>query len=82
MRTIVDFLFGLFIGMSPDEIQFKRNVKKLKNENWFKEKYDDALYYERIFQDADIRNYLTQKGIVKKLRNDKKEKEHFLSIIK
>ncbi|WP_261134440.1 hypothetical protein [Bacillus sp. Marseille-Q3570] len=81
MRTVFDFIFGLFIGVSPDEIQFQRNVKNLRKEKWFNDLYGNAFVYEQITQNGKVRKYLSQKNIVNKIKNDKKEKDMFLNMV-
>ncbi|WP_261134840.1 hypothetical protein [Bacillus sp. Marseille-Q3570] len=77
-----NFVVGLFIGVSPEEIQFKRNVKNLRKEKWFSDLYGNAYIYEQITQNGEARKYLSQKNIVNKLRSDKNEKDLFLKMVK
>jgi hypothetical protein len=80
MRKLIDFISGLFIGLSPDEIDFKRNLKTLSNEDWFKEFYNDARHFDKI-NSPKIREYLTKDGITEILKQDNNEREEFIKLL-
>lgn len=82
-KVIVAFLLGLFLSgaVDLDDLKFRRNIRKLKKEQWFKEFSDNGRYYESIYQNQALKNYLTQKGIVQRILQDKDERETFLGFI-
>lgn len=82
--TIGSVILGLIFmgGLDLDDIRFQRNLRKLKKESWFKELSDNGWYYERIFQNEVVREYLLQDKIVEKLKNDVQERNYLISIIK
>ena len=82
-KLIGAFLLGLFLSgaVELDDLKFRRNIRKLKKEQWFKEFSDNGRYYESIYQNPALKDYLTQKGIIERILQDKDEKEKFLSFI-
>jgi len=80
MRKLIDFVLGLFIGLSPDEIKFNRNLKILSNEDWFKNFYNDARLFDKI-NSPRIREYLTKDGIAEKLKQDNNERDNFIKML-
>lgn len=69
-------------GLDLDEIKFQKNIRMLKKEVWFKELSDNAIYYERIFHNEVVREYLLQDNIVVKIKNDEQERYKLISLIK
>ncbi|KPL61007.1 hypothetical protein [Rossellomorea vietnamensis] len=83
--TIGSVILGLLFmggGLDLDDIRFQRNIRKLKKEGWFKELSDNGLYYERIFHNEAVREYLLQDNIVVKVKNNEQERNHLISLIK
>ena len=82
-KVIAAVILGLLFsgGIDLDDLKFKRNIRKLKKEKWFKELCDDGRYYESIFQNEELKDYLTGERIVEKILHTKEEKERFLSFI-
>ncbi|WGG44626.1 hypothetical protein [Rossellomorea sp. DA94] len=78
--VILGFLF--MGGLDLDDIKFQKNIRKLKKEGWFKELSDNGMYYERIFHNESVREYLLQENIVVKLKNDEEERYKLISLIK
>ena len=78
--VILGFLF--MGGLDLDDIRFQKNIRKLKKEGWFKELSDNGMYYERIFHNEAVREYLLQENIVVKIKNDGEEKYKLISLIK
>ncbi|MCA1031269.1 hypothetical protein LCL95_09555 [Bacillus timonensis] len=77
------FLGLLFMGgLDIDDIKFSRNIRKLKKESWFKELSDNGYYYEKIYQNPRIREYLRQDHIVEKIIRNEHERTYFISLIK
>jgi hypothetical protein len=77
------FVLGLLFSgaVDLDDLKFRRNIGKLKKEKWFKELSDNGRFYESIYQNEALKEYLTQKGIVERILHDKDEKEQFLRFI-
>lgn len=69
-------------GLDIDDIRFHKNIRKLKKEGWFKELSDNANYYERIFHNEVVREYLLQDNIVEKIKKDEQERNNLISLIK
>lgn len=82
-KVIAAVVVGLLFsgGIDLDDLKFKKNIRKLKKEKWFKELCDDGRYYESIFQNEELKDYLTEERIVEKILHNKEEKERFLSLI-
>jgi hypothetical protein len=82
-KVIAAVILGLLFsgGIDLDDLKFKRSIRKLKKEKWFKELCDDGRYYESIFQNEELKDYLTGERIVEKILHNKEEKERFLSFI-
>lgn len=69
-------------GIDLDDIKFRKNIKKLNRESWFRELSDNGIYYEKIYQNQEFQNYLCQDNIVEKVINDEKERSYLISMIK
>ncbi|KIL50609.1 hypothetical protein KP78_06100 [Jeotgalibacillus soli] len=69
-------------GIDLDDIKFRKNIKKLKRESWFRELSDNGIYYEKIYQNQEFQYYLRQDNIVEKVINDEKERSYLISLIK
>ncbi|WP_061809445.1 hypothetical protein [Rossellomorea vietnamensis] len=69
-------------GLDLDDIRFQKNIRKLKKEGWFKELSDNGMYYERIFHNEAVREYLLQENIVVKINNDEGKRNKLISLIK
>lgn len=85
LGTIGSVILGLLFmggGLDVDDIRFQKNIRKLKKEAWFKELSDNAIYYERIFHNEVVREYLLQDNIVGKIKNDEQERYKLISLIK
>jgi hypothetical protein len=92
MKNFFKLLFGLVLslilgllfmgGIDLDDIKFRKNIRRLKRESWFRELSDNGIYYEKIYQNQEFQNYLCQDNIVEKVMNDEKEKSYLLSLIK
>lgn len=92
MKKIIKTIFYLFLSFilgvlflgSVDlyDIRFKSNIRRLKKEVWFKNLNDSAVYYEKIYQNQKLKDYLSQDNIVKKILEDEQEKEYLISLIK
>ncbi|MEH7444164.1 hypothetical protein V7201_17770 [Bacillus sp. JJ1122] len=82
-KVIAAVILGLLFsgGIDLEDLKFKKNIRKLKKEKWFKELCDDGRYYESIFQNEGLKDYLTEERIVEKILHNKEEKERFLSFI-
>jgi hypothetical protein len=83
-KFIAAFILGLLFsgGLDMDDIKFQRNIRKLKKEKWFKDMSDNGRYYESIYHNQELKNYLITNGITDKIINNKEERERFLSFIK
>lgn len=81
---IISLILGLLFmgGIDLDDIKFRKNIKKLKRESWFRELSDNGIYYEKIYQNQEFQNYLCQDNIVEKVINDEKERSYLISLIK
>lgn len=76
-------LLGLLFGggIDLDDIKFQRNIRKLKKEAWFRKLESDGLYYERIYQNPKVREYLLQDKVVDRITKNENEKEHLIQLI-
>ncbi|WP_041086186.1 hypothetical protein [Jeotgalibacillus soli] len=87
-RLIFGFIISLILGLlfmggiDLDDIKFRKNIKKLKRESWFRELSDNGIYYEKIYQNQEFQYYLRQDNIVEKVINDEKERSYLISLIK
>ncbi|MEH7883912.1 hypothetical protein V7654_06260 [Bacillus sp. JJ1609] len=83
LKVIVAVILGLLFsgGIDLDDLKFKRNIRKLKKEKWFKELCADGRYFESIYQNEELKDYLTGERIVEKILHNKEEKESFISFI-
>jgi hypothetical protein len=81
---VLSLILGLLFmgGIDLDDIKFRKNIRRLKRESWFRELSDNWIYYEKIYQNQEFQNYLCQDNIVEKVMNDEKEKSYLLSLIK
>ncbi|PFG05309.1 hypothetical protein [Bacillus sp. es.034] len=84
LGTIGSVILGIIFmgGLDLDDIRFQKNIRKLKKEGWFKELSDNGMYYERIFHNEAVREYLLQDNIVVKIKNDGEERYKLISLIK
>ncbi|UTE76719.1 hypothetical protein [Rossellomorea sp. KS-H15a] len=84
LGTIGSVILGLLFmgGLDLDDIRFQKNIRKLKKEGWFKELSDNGMYYERIFHNEAVREYLLQENIVVKINNDEGKRNKLISLIK
>ncbi len=88
LKLIFGIVFSIILGFifsggfDLDDIKFSRNIRKLKKERWFKELSDNGFYYEKIYQNQKVQDYLCQDNIVEKIRNNEQERNYFLSLIK
>jgi hypothetical protein len=81
VRTLIDFLLGLFLGLDPSEMTFKRNIKRLRKEEWFKKLSDDARYYENIYLNPVLKDYINKEGTLERIFQNEREKQYFISKI-
>ncbi|MCA1055459.1 hypothetical protein LCM10_10725 [Rossellomorea aquimaris] len=87
MKKIFKVVFAALLGwlfaggIDLDDIAFRRNVRKLKGEKWFKELSGNGLYYERIYHNPELQAYVNQKGRVERILADSRERERFVSMI-
>jgi hypothetical protein len=81
---IISLILGLLFmgGIDLDDIKFRKNIKKLKRESWFRELSNNGIYYEKIYQNQEFQNYLCQDNIVEKVINDEIERIYLISLIK
>lgn len=82
--TVGSVILGfVFMGaIDLDDIKLQKNIRKLKKERWFKELSDNGMYYERIYQNEAVREYLLQDNIVEKIKNNEQERIYLISLIK
>ncbi|MBM7662821.1 hypothetical protein JOC85_003632 [Bacillus mesophilus] len=88
IKMIVGFIVSVFLGLlfmgglDIEDIKFSRNIRKLKKESWFKELSDNGIYYEKIYQNPKVREYLCQEHIVEKVINNEQERTYLISLLK
>ncbi|MFU8692711.1 hypothetical protein ACNA6I_23135 (plasmid) [Rossellomorea sp. FS2] len=82
--TIASVLLGiLFLGaIDLDDIKYKKNINKLKKENWFKELADNGVYYSKFHDDPVVREFLMKENIVKDMKEDERKREEFEKLLK
>ncbi|RIW34634.1 hypothetical protein D3H55_08960 [Bacillus salacetis] len=85
LETGIGLLLGLlFIGSAygPDDYRFGKTIRRLKKENWFKQLSDNGYYFEKIYHNPETREFLLQENIVERLKENEREREYFVSLIK
>ncbi|KIL51557.1 hypothetical protein KP77_10690 [Jeotgalibacillus alimentarius] len=80
---VASIVLGLIFGggIDLDDIKFRKNMKRLKKEPWFKKIEQDGLYYEKIYQNEALKEYLFQDDIVNRILEDEKEKDQLIKLI-
>ncbi|WP_227395935.1 hypothetical protein [Jeotgalibacillus aurantiacus] len=77
--VILGFIF--MGGLDLDDITFRRNIMRLKREEWFKKIIKSGYHYNEIYDNPKVREYLLQENIVSKIKNNEKEREYFQLMI-
>ncbi|WP_349408773.1 hypothetical protein [Pseudalkalibacillus sp. SCS-8] len=81
--TVVSVILGFVFngGLDLEDLKFQRSIRKLRKESWFKELSDNGWYYERIYHNEAVREYLLQDNIVEKIKKDEQHQRYLKSLI-
>jgi hypothetical protein len=80
-NSFADTANSVAYGNTLDTVKIDRNIDHLKQYGWFREVYDDENFHRLFFVNKHIRRYLQSRYRVKRMIENKKDQEKFITLL-